>query len=69
MIDIDLDSSVSKTSSHQPQFGGGPGGSAANPALQRVLDKQYADKIKLTVKKLLKKIDSEKTSQVKFDVL
>ncbi len=39
-----------------------------NPDVQRVLDKQQADKTKLTLKKLLKKIDTDGTSTVKFDV-
>ena len=39
-----------------------------NPTLKKVLDKQKADKIKLTVKKFLKKIDTEGLGVVKFEV-
>lgn len=39
-----------------------------NPVLKKAMDKQQADKVKLTVKKLLKQIDGENKGTIKFEV-
>lgn len=67
-MDQDQPSQASEKKGVSRAFAPNPTYPSMSADVQRVLDKQMADKTKLTIKKLLKKIDADGSYTIKFDV-